>query len=353
MIARYKEEARSVVRTLPGPVVSELLGLAALAPLLDTSLRAPVCPEVKVSDASPFGGAAVQVSVGRAAAAELWRHRVRPSNVDDRLHAKGVRKGDDAVGELLEGCPARPVLAFQFPAGRGPHINIGEARARRALWRHLAADPAEHGKRHLVAYDSAVTVGASVKGRSSSSSLMRELQITAAHLLAIDGQEGALWCASESNLADSGSRQGPIPVPAPRRAWAAAFIDGNTSAFTSRRAGRRGLAVPEADAAVLGQSADHRGARDSGLGVKSRANFKVDGPPKSAKRRARSAPRLSRAGVDLRERRRGEPPTRKHRAALLGELESWLAVNGHPPVAVFTETLVRLGTAFADYGQHM
>ena len=130
MIARYKEEARSVVRTLPGPVVSELLGLAALAPLLDTSLRAPVCPEVKVSDASPFGGAAVQVSVGRAAAAELWRHRVRPGNVDDRLHAKGVRKGDDAVGELLEGCPARPVLAFQFPTGRGPHINIGEARAR-------------------------------------------------------------------------------------------------------------------------------------------------------------------------------------------------------------------------------
>ena len=73
----------------------------------------------------------------------------------------------------------------------------------------------------------------------------------------------------------------------------------------------------------------------------------------SAKRRARSAPRLSRAGVDLRERRRGEPPTRKHRAALLGELESWLAVNGHPPVAVLTETPIRLDAALADYGQHM
>ena len=286
MLARYKEDVRPIVRTIPGPVVSELLGLAALAPLLDTSLRAPVCPEVKVSDASPYGGASVQVSIGRAAAAELWRHRVRPGNVDDRINARGVRRSDDAVGELLEGCPAKPVLAFQFPAGRGPHINIGESRARRALWRHLAADPAEHGKRHLVAYDSAVTVGASVKGRSPSGCLMRELQITAAHILAIDCQEGALWCASESNLADSGSRQGPIPVPAPRRAWAAAFIEGDTSAFTARRAGHRGIAVPEADA-----DADHRSARDSGLGVQSRANSKGDGPPKGATQRAGSAPR--------------------------------------------------------------
>ena len=71
MIARYKEEVRPVVRTLPGYVVSELLGFAALAPLLDASLRAPVYPEVKVSDPSPFGGAAVHASVGRAAAAEL------------------------------------------------------------------------------------------------------------------------------------------------------------------------------------------------------------------------------------------------------------------------------------------
>ena len=33
-----------VVRALPGVVVTELLGLAALAPILDTPLRAQVCP---------------------------------------------------------------------------------------------------------------------------------------------------------------------------------------------------------------------------------------------------------------------------------------------------------------------
>ena len=93
-----------------------------------------------------------------------------------------------------------------------------------------------HGKRHLVAYDSAGTVEAAVKGRSSRS-ISRELQRAGTYILATDSVEGALWCESEHNLADSLSRQGPLPVPAPRRLWVHQFFEGDSEAFVDRRKG--------------------------------------------------------------------------------------------------------------------
>ena len=93
----------------------------------------------------------------------------------------------------LEGCVSKSMLAFRFKAGRAPHINVGEARARRALWKEMSTDLANHSKRHLVAYDSAVTVGAAVKGHSSSGSIARELQRTGVYILAMDCAEGAPW----------------------------------------------------------------------------------------------------------------------------------------------------------------
>ena len=122
---------------------------------------------------------------------------MRPSSGNgdaDALLCDGVKRGDDAVGEILESCVPEPVLAFRFKAGRAPHINVGETRGRRALWKEMSNDLSNHGKRHLVAYDSAATVGAAVKGRSSSGSIARELQRTGPYLLATDSVEGALWC---------------------------------------------------------------------------------------------------------------------------------------------------------------
>ena len=68
---RYAGDGPRTVRSLPGPVRTELLLLAALAPLLDTNIRAPVSAELKVTDSSLEGGCAVAVDVPPAAAAEL------------------------------------------------------------------------------------------------------------------------------------------------------------------------------------------------------------------------------------------------------------------------------------------
>ena len=97
------------------------------------------------------------------------------------------------MGEILEGCVPLSGLAFRFQAGRAPHIDVGEAHARRALWKEMSTDLSNHSRRHLVAFDSSVTIGAAVKGRSSSGSIARELQRTGVYILTMDSAEGALW----------------------------------------------------------------------------------------------------------------------------------------------------------------
>ena len=59
----------------------------------------------------------------------------------------------------MESLPAREMLRFAFGNKRPPHINVGEMRSRRALWRTLAQDPRAHGRRHLGGYESSATVG--------------------------------------------------------------------------------------------------------------------------------------------------------------------------------------------------
>ena len=232
---RYRDTP-SIALTLTGPVISELLGLVCLAPLLDAPLRAPVDCRVKASDASPGGAAAVYATVPQQAADALWRQRVRCGGRTNCavIGAPGNARGDSAIGELLEGLPVREISRFSFGNKRPPHINVGEMRSRRALWRSLAQDPAAHGRRHLVAYDSAVTVGASNKGRSPSASLLREERLCYPHLLAADCVEGTLWTDSERMPADGPSRGGSVPFPAPQREWVAAFLNGDDDALARR-----------------------------------------------------------------------------------------------------------------------
>ena len=95
----------------------------------------------------------MDVDVPAPAAKELWRHRLCPSRYYALDKAPGLRRGESFVGEILKGCATR--IRLQFRYGRAAAtINLGEARARRAMWRTIAADAAEHGRRHLVAYDS-------------------------------------------------------------------------------------------------------------------------------------------------------------------------------------------------------
>ena len=146
--------------------------------------------------------------------------------------ATGLRRGDSFIGEILEVCPARKRLQFRYRNSM-QSVNLGEARARRAIWRTLGADAAAHGHRHLIAYDSRVVLAAAAKGRAHGPALLREFRLTYPHLLASDCAEGSLWTDSERNTADSGSRNGPLPVPAPRMRWVHEF-SGDIDAFDRR-----------------------------------------------------------------------------------------------------------------------
>ena len=160
-----------------------------------------------MSDASLDGAAAVEAKTPPAAARELWRRRIRAGSRAAALGTPGNRKGDSFVGEIIEGLPMRTRLQFIFRGAerKARNINAGEIRGRKALWRDIASNTAEHRRRHLVVYDSAATVGAASKGRSPAFAMMKELRLTYPHILAADCAEGALWCESEMNAADHGA----------------------------------------------------------------------------------------------------------------------------------------------------
>ena len=82
-------------------------------------------------------------------ARELWRHRIRAGTRAAALGTPGNRK----------------------------------ARGRKALWRDIANNAAEH---------SAATVGAASKGRSPALAMMKELRRTYPNILPADCAEGAL-----------------------------------------------------------------------------------------------------------------------------------------------------------------
>ncbi len=198
---------------LPGPVRTELLLLAALAPLLETDLRAEVSPELFVSDASPSGTGAVAVDVPPPVARAMWAERYRPGRYGEVTSLW--------CSECLEGQRSRERFRNSFRPGRAPHINAGELTARRTLWRLRSRKAELHGQRQLVAYDSRVALCVAAKGRAArrAKGLRRELRLTAPYLLATGASEGCLWTDSARNLADGPSRGRDAPPPGPRRPW--------------------------------------------------------------------------------------------------------------------------------------
>ena len=278
------------VERLPPGVRAELAALSLLAPLLVTSLRAPVAPRLWCTDASPTAGAVVHAELPAAAARELWRHRdargshVRltptATGVDDlrevqspesalllRLATDAVADGrmaqaqayadayrvlEDAGGCATRGAASEPAardewvselvqaLPFQldmrYPFKRRDHINILEANVRLSLVKHLARSPEHFATRQLLGQDSRVCLGAFAKGRSSARRLNHIAAKAGAYELAADLQVGGLWVDSFRMPADAPTREGGIVLPLPARPWVAAFLGGDLSALDTRLA---------------------------------------------------------------------------------------------------------------------
>jgi len=372
-VERYAPgDADTLVRVLPGPVVSELLMLAALAPLLETDIRARVSERIYVSDASPSGAAAVVSVVPPEVAGELWRHRIRRGGEAGREEHRGAR-GGAVFGEFVEGLPAHDVVRFQF--ADKPHINVGELRARRALLRWLANDVNQHGRRHVIVYDSMVAIGAAARGRSPSPALLAELRRTYPHQLAANIQEGALWTDSERNTADASSRGGVPPVPAPRREWAARLIAGDFAALDARirdpggegvwagEVGEPNAPEPPSPPALpdpleaSGDAASTRRTCSPGSERRRRAAVYVPGVMNgygSEGPRPRPGGGLRQTDVDLRARTGGTPAVAAHRGKMVEEFSDWLDARDPPEqLEELARDPPRVARLAADFGQSL
>ena len=290
--AQSDGEPTHVARLPPG-VRAELASLALLAPLLETSLRAPVAPVLWCTDASPHAGAVVRAPLPALVARELWRHRdARGSHVritparEDVADLRDVMPSETAVLQqcvvelvaaghgsdpqvqaLAEACREREAsdrcersaaaaqapagreewvselvqalpfdLVLRYPFQRSDHINILEANVRLSLVKHLARSPSQFATRQLLGQDSRVCLGAFAKGRSSARRLNHVEAKVGAYELAADIQTGGLWVDSFRMPADAPTREGGIVLPCPARPWVSAFLSGDFAALDARLA---------------------------------------------------------------------------------------------------------------------
>ena len=304
---------------------SELALLAVLAPLLQADLGSPMADVLWATDASLTGGGICSTSIPVEVGQELWRNRARKGKATPlqgfdalyRMHLgedppDTVEEHEKAAAlwgsELVSSLAFQPTARWLLPTG---HINVQEARARTTLTRHLTARPAFRHKRHVVAMDSRVTIGAAAKGRSSARSMNHELRKAAAHTLAGGVGLGAMWVNSESNPADGLSRKEhgcPAPTTSPA-AWIAPW----TRALVS--------------------------GRDSGLGPGSPASEAGDGPERS------------RAAVILTGRAMA-PATVERRRRALRAFRQWCTAEAWDTVCAGDDART-IDALLAAYGQQV
>ena len=176
-----------VVFQLAKSTVAELWTLVLLAPLLVTVLRTQVLPRLICVDASSSWMAEVSAELPQVFADELTRHKLTkaawsrllsPWKEVQRLHSS--LSPEDEVPDGEQPAAAHPVwsalaqaCSFQTEwrqqVRRRRHINLSELEA--ALLAEQSNLSSHPGSRLLMGCDSQVSLGALVKGRSSSPSL--------------------------------------------------------------------------------------------------------------------------------------------------------------------------------------
>lgn len=237
-----------VVFQLSKAVIAELWTLVLLAPVMMTDLRAPVLPLLSCVDASSAWMAEVSSPLPQKFADELTRHKLTkaawsrllsPWKEVQRIHNRLLPEDEVPDGEVPSAAhPVWSVLAqactfrteWRRPVRRRRHINLSELES--ALLAELRSFSEHPSSRLLMGCDSQVSLGALVKGRSSSPSLNKLLQRYLPGVIGCNGYSHHNYLRSAENTADDPTRDVPCRPPAiDFPSWLADAFDGNFEAM--------------------------------------------------------------------------------------------------------------------------
>ena len=199
---------------LRAAAVDELWTLVTLGPLFVTDLRADICTEFSLVDASNDWEAEVAFELLRQRLTKAaWSRLLSPLAAVRKLHGQlepfeEVAAGQEAARDhpLWTGVAKSHQFRQQWRRRvRGkPHINISEmAAALRSESRRCRRFP---NKRLLTGSDSQVVLGALVKGRSSSKILNLQLKVQLPWLLAYNSYSAVQYIGTADNIADDPTR---------------------------------------------------------------------------------------------------------------------------------------------------
>ena len=218
----------SQVVRLSGALIDELFSFCIGGMMAFCNLRAELLSQVRASDASNWGMAAVCAEVPERVAREamrwslsrsLWSRLLPPRKAWLRSHGLLSVEEELPGDEVFDAHPLWTALArcyvyrerWRRQHPRSVHINVGELRGALREELRLASDVT--AARAPFALDSQVALGALVKGRASSRALNSELQRSLGPLLFSDLYFGYGYWPSELNRADAPTRDADVPPP--------------------------------------------------------------------------------------------------------------------------------------------
>ena len=223
--------------------IDELWLLVILCPLFVTDLRARICTELALVDASNSWEAEVTTEISSPLATEMGRQRLTraawsrlltPFQAVQKIH--GSLSPADEVPEGQEPATEHPLwskvvkssyfkLQWKKRVRHRPHINVSEMSA--ALRSESRRSRRFPNHRLLLGSDSQVVLGALVKGRSSSKVLNKLLKRSLPSVLAYNTYSYTQYIGTSDNVADDPTRDRDCRLPTSSMPdWVSSIDDG-------------------------------------------------------------------------------------------------------------------------------